>query len=69
MTPFDPEKVAALRERLRRRAERRAKGRVQPHPAPRYDDVFYEGVAWLSSLANEADAIERGEHCREEQTK
>jgi hypothetical protein len=57
MDPFDPEKVAALRESLRQRAARR----VQPHPAPRYDDVFYEGVAWLDSLAG-PDDTERGAH-------
>lgn len=48
MSPFDPEKIAALRERLRQRAERR----VQPYPAPRYDAVFYEGVAWLDTLSH-----------------
>jgi hypothetical protein len=61
MSIFDPEKVAALRESLRQRAARR----VQPHPAPRYDDVFFEGVAWLDALAGPND-IERGEHRREE---
>jgi len=28
-----------------------ASRRVAPTPAPRYDDVFYEGTKWLDSLA------------------
>jgi hypothetical protein len=27
---------------------------IAPHPAPRYDDVFFDGVRWLNSLDDEA---------------
>lgn len=37
------------------RAQRAAEGRrVQPARPPRYDAVFYEGVAWLDALAHDA---------------
>jgi hypothetical protein len=54
-----------LRARLDAKIEARQATRVTSHP-PRYDAVFYEGVAWLDSLA-EAEAIEDGEHRREEE--
>ena len=44
---FDPDKIAALKEGLREKANRE---RVRPSPEPRYDEVFYEGVSWLNSI-------------------
>lgn len=41
----------ALRARLDAKIEARQATRVTPHP-PRYDAVFYEGVAWLDTLSN-----------------
>ncbi|MDR0966384.1 MAG: hypothetical protein LBM75_07790 [Myxococcales bacterium] len=38
--------------KLLEQAEERAKA-TQPIPAPRYDKVYDEGVAWLDSLAGE----------------
>ncbi len=41
-----------IRSELKRRLEARAaKGPALASPAPRYDDVFFKGVAWLDGLA------------------
>jgi hypothetical protein len=45
------EKIKAFKEQMRQKP-RPEKKRVVPK-APRYDDVFREGVAWLDSLAGE----------------
>ena len=42
------EKIAAMKAELRKRlAKTKAKRRVEAWPPPRYDDVYFEGVAWL----------------------
>jgi hypothetical protein len=50
---LSPERIAALRakvkEHFRRRAEERAA--QAPDPAPRYDDIFWRGTAWLDNLS------------------
>jgi hypothetical protein len=48
-----PEKAARLRASVQERlAARRAKqATAPPDPAPRYDDVFFHGVAWLNRLS------------------
>jgi len=35
-------------------AAKRRRPLVKPHKAPRYDDVYFEGLAWLDSLAGKA---------------
>jgi hypothetical protein len=35
------------------RAERARQDDQQPDPLPRYDEVFFEGTAWLDELAGE----------------
>jgi hypothetical protein len=46
------EKVAAIRERMRRKfAEPPVDtGLVQPNPPPRYDEVFFKGIEWLDTM-------------------
>ena len=34
-------------------AAKRRKSLVKPHKPPRYDDVYFEGLVWLDSLAGE----------------
>lgn len=48
--------LAHIRARIAQvRAEREAESpRVRPSPPPRYDAVFYEGVAWLDGLDQRA---------------
>ena len=47
--------LEALRERVRRHKEERATARSRrpADPAPPYDEVFAQGVAWLDSLAGD----------------
>jgi hypothetical protein len=41
-----------IRERYRKATEERLRKKAeQPLPKPIYDDVFFEGMAWLDSLA------------------
>lgn len=40
-----------LRRKIRERAEERRKRMVPTSPAPRYDDVFFAGIARLDSIA------------------
>ena len=49
------EKLAALRERFREKAKERREAAHRAAPPPRYDDVFFEGVAWLNSLAEQEE--------------
>ncbi len=50
MKPIDKEKIRAMKELLRKGLDKKLKEkRFIPTP-PRYDDVFYEGLAWLDSL-------------------
>ncbi|MFW6012486.1 MAG: hypothetical protein ACOC92_02120 [bacterium] len=44
------ERLRAMRQEVRRRlaAKRRRRARlVAPDPPPRYDEVFFQGLAWL----------------------
>ena len=56
-----PTMSSSVSEELRRRIrEKLDKARLErltcaPQVAPRYDAVFYEGVAWLDSLAKEEE--------------
>lgn len=51
----------STREELRRRVQERLARKRQgvpvgpPQPPPRYDDVYFEGVKWLDSLAYEPE--------------
>jgi hypothetical protein len=51
-------KIKAFREELRSRLARRQNWEednlVEPPVAPRYDEVFIEGMKWLDSLAGPA---------------
>lgn len=54
----DPGNCRRCREQMRTRRERvkqiqqdLKEGRREPSPPPRYDDVYYQGTAWLDSLA------------------
>jgi hypothetical protein len=52
--PRDREQLRAeIRRRLRLKAQEQAA--LPPDPAPRYDDVFFRGVAWLDSLSYSDD--------------
>ena len=45
------------------RAQRAAEGRrVQPARPPRYDAVFFEGVAWLDALSHDPPTHNETEH-------
>ena len=48
---------AEMKMRFHQRLEEKlAKERARPvEPPPRYDDVFYQGTAWLDRLAREND--------------
>jgi hypothetical protein len=51
-----------LRKEVRRRlAERHAPPASVPVPPPRYDAVFFDGVAWLDQQAGEPFPLSRGE--------
>lgn len=50
MKPIDKEKIRAMKEFLRKGLDQKCtEKRFIPMP-PRYDNVFYEGLAWLDSL-------------------
>lgn len=40
-----------LRRKLRERAEEKRKRMIPPLPAPRYDEVYIAGTAWLDRIA------------------
>lgn len=42
-----------LKKRLELKKQKRATSKVTEQPEPRYDEVFYEGLEWLDSLAGE----------------
>ena len=44
------ERMRELRERHKNRQKKNSK-LINPVKTPRYDGVYYEGVAWLDSLA------------------
>lgn len=45
------EQLQVIRARISEIRAKRGPLRIEPDPAPRYDDVFFEGVAWLDSLS------------------
>ncbi|MGV8081927.1 MAG: hypothetical protein AB2L22_17905 [Syntrophales bacterium] len=47
------EKIAALKEGIRNRLVEQEKNKklVTPDPAPRYDEIFFNGLSWLDELA------------------
>lgn len=48
---LSPEKIEEMRAEVRRRLARKRRSRprmIVPHPPPRYDEVFADGVAWLN---------------------
>ena len=51
MTDAKREKREELRRRLRAYVEEKRKRHVQPDPPPRYDEVYFEGTAWLDRMA------------------
>lgn len=55
-------RLRALRERVQARQKARSKKHlVEPSPAPVYDEAFFDGVAWLDSLAGHPVPITEGE--------
>ena len=56
-------KVKALKARIdqRRAAGAGRSDRVAPQPAPRYDDLFFEGTRWLDELAGSTMSDEKGQ--------
>jgi hypothetical protein len=44
-----------MRAEMQKRFERVEAARVKPQPEPRYDDVFYEGLAVLNRMASGED--------------
>ena len=57
MDSLSDEKKELLKQRLRKLGEeyrnrrRKEAAFIKPDPPPRYDDVYFEGLAWLDSLA------------------
>ena len=53
LSPLTTEQSEALRRRvgvrLRAKRERRAQTCTRPDPPPRYDEAFFEFVAWLDA--------------------
>lgn len=50
---FTPERIAEIRAEVQRRLAAKVEEnwrRTPRGPAPRYDDVFWEGLRWLNSL-------------------
>jgi hypothetical protein len=47
------QRIAEARAEIADRLAKGPRGRVVPTPAPRYDDVFFEGTALLDALAGE----------------
>lgn len=50
-----------LRTEVRRRLADRPAATEAPSPAPRYDDVFFDGVAWLDEQAGDPVPLAQGE--------
>ena len=48
---LSPERKAALRAKVKEYLRRKAEQRVTPEPAPRYDDIFWRGTAWLDQAS------------------
>ena len=46
-------RMRELRARYKNRQQQKRK-LINPVKNPRYDDVYYEGIAWLDSLAGES---------------
>jgi hypothetical protein len=46
-------KIEKIRAKLKEKLEERVNKKYAP--APRYDEEFYEGVAWLDSLGKDDD--------------
>ena len=46
-------RMRELRARHKNRQQQKRK-LINPVKNPRYDDVYYEGIAWLDSLAGES---------------
>jgi hypothetical protein len=56
------QRLAVLREAVRAKLKALPKGKLAPPtPPPRYDDKYFEGVAWLDDQAGEPIQSERGE--------
>jgi hypothetical protein len=55
------ELIEQARAEIRRRLSVTSSKRVPPTPAPRYDDVFFKGTAWLEAIAGEPISALRGE--------
>ena len=51
----------SARAEVQRRLRARADSRVTPSPAPRYDEVFFEGTAGLDHEAGEPISASSGE--------
>ncbi len=53
MPKWTPEELQRIRERIEQIGLRRAarSKEVVPYPPPIYDEVYFEGVAWLDSLS------------------
>lgn len=58
-TPVEHIRARLAELRAQRVAER---NRVQPTPPPRYDAMFFEGVAWLDALAHDPPTHDESEH-------
>ena len=61
MTPTEKTRLAALHERLRAKlAAKLERNRNRaPIPPPRYDEIYWEGVAFLDSLGRADDELAR----------
>jgi hypothetical protein len=60
-----PEKTARLRALVQKHlaARRAARVAVPPDPAPRHDEVFFQGVAWLDCCSYD-DSFEDADAAR-----
>ena len=52
MRRWTPAEISTLRESLEARFQERTRPLyVPPDPPPIYDEIYFEGVAWLDSLS------------------
>jgi hypothetical protein len=54
MPKWTPAELEQIRERIRQIGLRREASQpecVVPHPPPIYDEIYFQGVAWLDSLS------------------
>lgn len=53
------EERARLQRQIVAKLRSKPRAHVSVQPPPRYDEIFYEGLAWLDGLAHDQPLIDR----------